>query len=145
MATPAPANVPEFSPWDPAFIADPYPTYAQLRQEGRAHWYEPSRQWLIARYADVNALLRDRRLGRTYLHRFTHEEFGREPPPAEHEPFHVLNGNGMLDLEMPDHGRIRRLVTKAFTPRTVEQLAPIVQRLADELVERFVKDGGGDL
>ncbi|HZT95830.1 MAG TPA: cytochrome P450 [Chloroflexota bacterium] len=145
MTATASPNQAVFSPWDPAFIADPYPAYVRLRERSRVEWYEPSRQWLVPRYDDVNALLRDRRLGRTYLHRFTHEEFGREPPPAEHEPFHVLNGNGMLDLEMPDHGRIRRLVTKAFTPRTVEQLAPIVQRLADELVERFVKDGGGDL
>src|SRR5579884_810454 len=145
MATPAPANVPEFSPWDPAFIADPYPTYAQLRQEGRAHWYEPSRQWLIARYADVNALLRDRRLGRTYRHRFPHQEFGREPPPAYQEPFHTLNNNGLLDLEPPDHSRIRRLVTKAFTPRRLELLTPTVERLASDLVTQLVQDGGGDL
>jgi cytochrome P450 len=134
-----------FDPVNPAFIADPYPAYARLRRDGRAHWYAASRQWLVPHYADVNALLRDRRLGRNYLHRFTHEEFGRSPPPAEHEPFHVLNGNGMLDLEPPDHSRIRRLVTKAFTPRTVEGLAPKVRRLADELVERLVGSGGGDL
>ena len=91
------------------------------------------------------ALLRDRRLGRTYLHRFTHEEFGRTAPPPEHEPFTTLNGNGLLDLEAPDHTRIRRLVSKAFTPRTVERLAPTVQRLADELVGDLLAAGGGDL
>ncbi|MFI8438373.1 cytochrome P450 [Streptomyces sp. NPDC079020] len=134
-----------FDPWSPAFVADPYPTYAALRAGGRAHYFEPTRQWLIPHYADVSGLLRDRRLGRTYLHRFTHEEFGRTAPPAAHEPFTVLNGQGLLDLEAPDHTRIRRLVSKAFTPRTVERLAPTVRRLAAELVDAFVAEGGGDL
>ncbi|MGW2474734.1 cytochrome P450 [Streptomyces sp. NPDC001665] len=134
-----------FAPWSAAFVADPYPAYAELRATGRAHYFEPTDQWLVPHHADVSALLRDRRLGRTYLHRFTHEEFGRTPPPPEHEPFETLNGQGLLDLEPPDHTRIRRLVSKAFTPRTVEQLVPTVQRLAAGLVDDFVEQGGGDL
>lgn len=51
----------------------------------------------------------------------------------------------MLDLEPPDHTRIRRLVSKAFTPRTVERLKPYVARLAGELVDGLVAKGGGDL
>lgn len=135
----------DFDPWNPRFVADPYPGYARLRASGRVHWFAPSRQWLVPHDADVRALLRDRRLGRTYLHRFTHEEFGRTPPPAGHEPFHVLNGNGLLDLEAPDHTRIRRLVSQAFTPRTVEGLEPTVRRLAREFVDDLVAEGGGDL
>ncbi|GHC57183.1 cytochrome P450 [Streptomyces cinnamoneus] len=135
----------DFDPWSPRFVADPYPGYTRLRAAGRIHWFAPSRQWLVPHHADVRALLRDRRLGRTYLHRFTHEEFGRTPPPAAHEPFHVLNGNGLLDLEPPDHSRIRRLVAKAFTPRRVDDLAPTVRRLAGELVSGLLAEGGGDL
>ncbi|MEU1594560.1 cytochrome P450 [Streptomyces sp. NPDC005708] len=134
-----------FDPWDPAFVADPYPAYAELRARGRVHYYEPTDQWLVPHHADVSALLRDRRLGRTYQHRFTHEDFGRTAPPPEHEPFHTLNDHGMLDLEPPDHTRIRRLVSKAFTPRTVERLKPYVHGLADDLVSRLVEAGGGDL
>ncbi|MEW2622817.1 cytochrome P450 [Streptomyces sp. NPDC048106] len=134
-----------FDPWDPAFLADPYPAYAELRARGRVIRYEPTDQWLVPHHADVSALLRDRRLGRTYQHRFTHEEFGRTAPPPAHEPFHTLNDHGMLDLEPPDHTRIRRLVSKAFTPRTVERLRPYVHGLADELVAGLVRDGGGDL
>ncbi|MFE6196969.1 cytochrome P450 [Streptomyces sp. NPDC057838] len=134
-----------FDPWDPAFLADPYPAYAELRARGRVHRFEPTGQWLVPHHADVSALLRDRRLGRTYQHRFTHEEFGRTPPPPEHEPFHTLNDHGMLDLEPPDHTRIRRLVSKAFTPRTVERLKPYVRDLADGLVAALVERGGGDL
>ncbi|ELS55071.1 cytochrome P450 [Streptomyces viridochromogenes] len=134
-----------FDPWDPAFLADPYPAYAELRARGRVHYFEPTDQWLVPHHADVSALLRDRRLGRTYQHRFTHEEFGRTAPPPEHEPFHVLNDHGMLDLEPPDHTRIRRLVSKAFTPRTVERLKPYVRGLAGDLVSALVEKGGGDL
>lgn len=134
-----------FDPWDPAFLADPYPAYAELRAKGRVQYFEATDQWLVPRHADVSALLRERRLGRTYQHRFSHEDFGRMAPPAEHEPFHTLNDHGMLDLEPPDHTRIRRLVSKAFTPRTVEQLKPYVARLAGELVDELVQKGGGDL
>ncbi|CAL9516286.1 Cytochrome P450 monooxygenase PikC [Streptomyces sp. enrichment culture] len=134
-----------FDPWGPAFLTDPYPVYAELRARGRVHWFEPTNQWLVPHHADVSALLRDRRLGRTYQHRFSHEEFGRTAPPPEHEPFHTLNDHGMLDLEPPDHTRIRRLVSKAFTPRTVERLKPYVRGLADDLVSALVAKGGGDL
>ncbi|MER8029012.1 cytochrome P450 [Streptomyces bauhiniae] len=134
-----------FDPWSPEFLDDPYPAYAELRARGRVIRYEPTDQWLVPHHADVSALLRDRRLGRTYQHRFTHQEFGRTAPPPEHEPFHALNDHGMLDLEPPDHTRIRRLVSKAFTPRTVERLRGYVHGLADSLVADLVAAGGGDL
>ncbi|MBM7171895.1 cytochrome P450 [Streptomyces sp. G44] len=144
--TPAPFDPSEvFTPAAPEFVADPYPAYGRLRAAGRAHYNAPTDQWLIPHHADVSALLRDRRLGRTYLHRFTHEEFGRPAPPPEHEPFHVLNDNGMLDLEPPAHTRIRRLVAQAFTPRTVERLRAYVEQVADSLVRDLVAEGGGDL
>ncbi|AZM54481.1 cytochrome P450 [Streptomyces sp. WAC 01529] len=134
-----------FTPAAADFVANPYPAYAHLRATGRAHYNPPTDQWLIPHHADVSALLRDRRVGRAYRHRFTHEEFGRTPPPPEQEPFHTLNDKGMLDLEPPTHTRIRRLVAKAFTPRTVEGLRTYVSELADALVRDLVADGGGDL
>ncbi|PJN24463.1 cytochrome P450 [Kitasatospora sp. CB02891] len=134
-----------FDPWSAEFVAHPYPAYAALREQSPVVHFEPSDQWLVSRYADVNALLRDRRLGRTFTHRFGHEEFGQPAPNPAHEPFHTLNDHGLLDLEGPDHTRIRRLVSKAFTPRMVESLRPTVQRLAGELVDGLLADGGGDL
>ncbi|WP_338698705.1 cytochrome P450 [Streptomyces sp. Q6] len=142
---PGSARTGAFDPWSPTFLADPYPAYAALRDAGRVHRFEPTNQYLIPHHADVSALLRDRRLGRTYRHRYAHEDFGRTAPPPEQEPFHTLNDHGMLDLEPPDHTRIRRLVSKAFTPRTVERLRPYVENLAGELVAGLVADGGGDL
>ncbi|MFE0461222.1 cytochrome P450 [Kitasatospora sp. NPDC058965] len=134
-----------FDPWSAEFIAHPYPVYAELRATSPVVFHEPTGQWLVSRHADVSALLRDRRLGRTYTHRFSHQEFGRPEPDPAHEPFHTLNDNGLLDLEAPDHTRIRRLVAKAFTPRMVENLRPTVARLADDLVTGLLAQGGGDL
>jgi cytochrome P450 len=133
-----------FDPWSPAFVAYPYDAYGALREQGIT-WYEPTGQWLISRYCDVNALLRDRRLGRTYLHVGSHADFGRPEDPAKLAPFWRLVRSGMLDMEPPDHTRTRRLVSQAFTPKRVESLRPAIQRIADGLVDALLRDGGGDL
>ena len=52
-----------FDPTDPAFLQDPYPTYARLRREAPIAWHEPWQAWIVTRHRDVDALLRDRRLG----------------------------------------------------------------------------------
>jgi cytochrome P450 len=126
-------------------VAHPYDAYAELREHAPVSYFEPTNQWLVARHEDVSALLRDRRLGRTYTHRYTHAEFGRPEPDPAHEPFHTLNDNGLLDLEAPDHTRIRRLVSRAFTPRRVEHLREPIRRTADRLLDGFGPHGTIDL
>ncbi|RCG28921.1 cytochrome P450 [Sphaerisporangium album] len=135
----------QFDPWNPEFVAHPYDVYRELRETAPVSFFEPTGQWLVARHQDVNAALRDRRLGRSYLHVASHEEYGREPEPDFQEPFWRVIRAGMLDVEPPVHTRLRRLVSKAFTPRMVEELRPRVRRIAGELVDAFVERGGGDL
>jgi cytochrome P450 len=134
-----------FAPADIGFVADPYPAYAELRERTPVRYDEATDHWLVARYEDVNALLRDRRLGRTYLHRSTHAEMGHPDPPAWHAPFWDLINAGILDMEPPDHTRVRRLVSKAFTPRFVEGLRPRVQAIMDGLVDGVAGAGEFDL
>ncbi|HEX4907839.1 MAG TPA: cytochrome P450 [Actinomycetes bacterium] len=134
-----------FAPSDPAFVADPYPAYARLREDGRVLYDPGTDHWLVPHHADVNALLRDRRFGRTYLHVASHAEMGHREEPAYLAPFWHLIRNGMLDREPPDHTRLRRLVAKAFTPRMVERLRGRVQANVDRLVDRLADAGGGDL
>jgi cytochrome P450 len=134
-----------FRPSDPAFVADPYPAYDALRAAGRVLYDEATDHWLVPHHADVSALLRDRRFGRTYLHVASHAEMGRPEEPAEQGPFWYLIRNGMLDREPPDHTRLRRLVAKAFTPRMVERLRDRVQAVTDRLVDAMAEAGGGDL
>jgi len=124
-----------FAPHDLGFIADPYPVYAGLRALTPIVYDEATDHWLVSRFRDVNALLRDRRLGRTYLHMATHAEMGHADPPGWHNPFWNLINTGILDMEPPDHTRVRRLVAKAFSPRFVEGLRPRVQAIMDSLVD----------
>jgi cytochrome P450 len=139
-AVPAPTqpNAAElgYDPWDHAFVADPYPALARLRSEAPILFDERTNQWLVARHADVNALLRDRRLGRSYRHLASHEEWGRAAPPRDQAAFWDLLDLQLIDMEPPDHTRLRRLVTKAFTPRTVEGMRPRIEAI----VARVVRD-----
>jgi len=125
----------DFAPAELDFIADPYPAYAQLREREPVRFDEATDHWLISRYEDVNALLRDRRFGRTYRHLASHAEMAHQDPPEWHAPFWDLINAGILDMEPPDHTRVRRLVSKAFTPRFVEGLRPRVQAIMDGLVD----------
>ena len=134
-----------FDPGDLDFVADPYPAYERLRALAPIVYDEVTDHWLVTRFHDVNALLRDRRLGRTYLHRSTHEDMGREPPSPTLDPFWHLITHGILDMEPPDHTRVRRLVSKAFTPRMVVSMREPVQRLTDDLVDQVAGAGELDL
>ncbi|GAA2134315.1 cytochrome P450 [Actinomadura napierensis] len=134
-----------YEPWSAEFVANPYPVFATLRDERPAFFHEPTGQWVVSRYEDVDALLRDRRLGRSYLHVAGHEEFGQEPEAEFLKPFWDLVRAGMLDVEPPTHTRLRRLVSKAFTARMVEGLRPTVRRLAEEAAGALAAEGGGDL
>jgi unspecific monooxygenase len=134
-----------FAPTDPSFIANPYPVYAELRERAPVLYHGGTNQWLISRYSDVKALLRDRRFGRTYLHVATHRDMGRPEEPGWQAPFWHLIRSGLLDLEAPDHTRLRRLVSKAFTPRMVDRLLPRVQAIADDLVDHVAGGGEADL
>jgi cytochrome P450 len=93
----------------------------------------------------VNALLRDRRLGRTYRHLASHAEMGHADPPEWHAPFWDLINTGIQDMEPPNHTRVRRLVSKAFIPRFVEGLRPRVQAILDGLVDGFDRASEFDL
>ena len=134
-----------YDPWDPSFVADPYPALARLRDVAPVIFDERTNQWLVSRHADVNALLRDRRLGRSYLHVASHEEWGRTPPPADQAPFWDLLAVQMIDMEPPDHTRLRRLVMKAFTPRTVEALRPRIETIVDRVIDGALALGEFDL
>jgi cytochrome P450 len=124
-----------FNPMDPAFVADPYPTYRQLRAEDPVH-HSPLGFWVLTRYDDVVAALRDPRLAKEAIAAFVAARFG-QPVPA--------TGLSMLDRDPPDHTRLRSLVSKAFTPRVVEALRPRVQQIVDGLLERAREIGSMDV
>ena len=102
----------------PQFKADPYPFYARLRAEAPVYrTMLPDRQpvWLVTRYADVVAVLKDERFAKD------RSKIMQAKTPWIPGMFKPLTRN-MLDLDAPDHTRLRALVQKAFTPRLVEGL-----------------------
>ena len=124
-----------FRPSDPAFIADPYPVLNGLREAAPIFWNEGTGQWTITRFSDVFETLRDRRLGRSYSHLYSHAQVGRPEPDSRWAAFQQHEQWSLLCLEPPDHTRIRRLVAKVFTPRAVTALRPAVQGFSDELLD----------
>ena len=95
--------------------ADPYLTYARLRDEAPLHFVPLMGAWVISRHADVQLALRDPRFGRTRLRR-------RFAPKLGAGPLLESFSRWMLFKDPPDHTRLRTLVTRAFTPRAIERL-----------------------
>jgi len=138
---------PRFSvrPDDPAFFQDPYPAYDAMRALGPAFLWEDYGLVAFPHYAHVNALLRDRRLGREATHVMSREEAGLPAIPEHVKPFYDFEGNSLLEREPPAHTRLRALVNRAFVSRAIERLRPRVAALSDELIDGFAGDGQVDL
>ena len=119
---------------DPAVVADPYPHFAAARAQAPVQWHEGLGLWLAFTHAESNAVLRDRRLGRIWRDREPAERFGS---------FNLIHRNALLEMEPPDHTRLRRLVSAAFARGHVERLRPWVQQLAAGLVDGLVERSGG--
>ncbi len=128
-----------------AFKADPHPFYAALRDEApvyRAQLSTRDARWLITRYDDVARLLKDQRL---IKNRFTAQRNSPDlPQPWVPGILRPLASN-MLDMDQPDHTRLRSLVHKAFTPRLIERLRGRVTELAQQLLDRAASRGSMDL
>ena len=133
--------------YGPEFRADPYAVFAQIREQEpllhQAGFDGETPIWFVTRHDDVAAVLLDG------------ERFVRDPrlalTPAEIEagqlspPGLEAIENHMLNRDGDDHRRLRRLVTKAFTPKMVEQLRPRIQAIADELLDAVESRGEMDL
>ncbi|PKV86151.1 cytochrome P450 [Streptomyces sp. TLI_146] len=138
------APAPEMFTWE--FATDPYPAYGWLREHSPVHWTKlPSgvEAWLVTRYADAKQALADQRLSKNPAH---HDEpahaKGKTGIPGERKADLMTH---LLNIDPPDHTRLRRLVSKAFTPRTVAEFAPRVQELTDRLIDGFAGRGEADL
>ncbi|CAN5713701.1 cytochrome P450 [soil metagenome] len=133
----------------PAFKADPYPFYARLRAEAPV-WGATLRDrrtaWLVTRYDDVARVLKDDAFAKDKLNALDPEQRAKTPwVPGFLKPLE----RNMLDLDDPDHARLRALVSKAFTPRLIEQLRGRIEALCEELLDAMERErdrkGGTDL
>lgn len=138
-------TIPQVDILSSEFKADPFPFFARLRNEAPL-WSivvpDSTRVWLLSRYEDVFALFSDERFLKNRYNAMTPEQLRRQPwVPPMFKPIEL----NMLDLEPPDHTRLRGLVHKVFTPRLVEQLRVRVENLADELLDAAMRKGEMDL
>jgi cytochrome P450 len=129
------------------FRADPYPTYAQMRAKmpvcGRTNPHDGTTTWFVTRYDDVVSVLRDhKRFVKNYRNSLTSAE---QEALAPDPPMLRLVSNHMLNMDPPDHTRLRALVNKAFTTSMVEQLETRMQQIADELIDKVIERGQMDL
>jgi len=119
------------------FVDDPYPAYAWLREHAPVHKTRlPNgvEAYLVTRYDDVRSVLADPRLSKNAATSFPGWRPGRTGIPGEHRSGIAAH---LLNLDPPDHTRLRRLVSKAFTPRRVADFEPRVIETADRLLDAF--------
>lgn len=121
-----------FKPFAPENDKDPNPMLARLREEAPVMYWDQGRCWLMARYDDIVAVLRDPRFT---TDRAAWEHAGNEEVMVRSREMEELNRRGLFALGATDHARVRRLVSPSFTPRATERLRPVVQRIVDEALE----------
>ena len=127
------------SPTEPDFVQNPYPFYDRARSLGDIVLWEEYDLPVATTHAAVNAVLRDRRMGREIP-----EEL-RVPVPPHLAPFYAVDDNSMLEREGQDHRRLRSLVLRAFTSGSIAGMAPEISRLCDECIDAFPPDTPFDL
>lgn len=128
----------------PKYLTDPYAIFRDLRTNDPVHWSERMNGWVVTRYEDVKIALQDTRLIsgqrlRSYMGQFP------DIIQKKMEPLYNNYTKWLVMMDPPNHTRLRALVNKAFTPRMVEGLRPLVQKLNNELFESFEDAGRMDI
>jgi len=134
---------PLFDPFAPGFTDDPYPQYAVMRAQAPVYQH-PFGFWLLTGYDEVSWLLRaglsvedDNVAADSLLRQMREAMYGDETPRA--------SARSMLDRDPPDHTRLRRLVSKAFTPRAIQALRPRITELVDGMLGAMAEQRRVDL
>jgi len=125
----------DFNPLSPEVTANPYPYYAELRNKAPVIWLEPFQSWALSRYADVDFALRNPQIFSSSV--FTAEALGDLNPVPE-VPW-------ILDMNPPDHTRLRKLANKGFAPRLIRALEPRVRAITQDLIGALRSQPESDL
>jgi cytochrome P450 len=115
----------DYSPLSPEVQANPFPYYTQLRHQAPVLWVEPLQAWMISRYRDVDYAIRNPQLFSSTV--FVAQTLGDLNP--------VPDAPWILEMDPPDHTRVRKLVNKAFTPRLIKALEPRLREITKELID----------
>ena len=128
-----------YNPLAPRVYLNPYPKYAQLRTQDPVHWSPIMDAWVLSRFADADAILRD------------HKRFSSDPRlrkttrTPRNAGIENPGGQSMLFLDPPDHSRLRQLVSKAFTPGAIAALTPRIHAIVADLLDQIANPASFDL
>ncbi|MEE8301655.1 MAG: cytochrome P450 [Candidatus Tectomicrobia bacterium] len=127
-----------YNPLSPRVYNNPYPKYAELRAKDPVHWSALMDSWVLSRYEDVDTILRDHK-------RFSSDARNRIPTRTRRASIPSADDPSMLFLDPPDHTRLRALVSKAFTPHTIEALQPRIGQIMADLLDQIPDPTSFDL
>ena len=137
---------PEFDLMSPQVRANPYPLYEYLRNHATLYFHEPWDTWFIVQYDACTTVLKSPVFGREITRVLTREGQGLAPePPPDVAHLVQTQSAWMLLKDPPDHTRLRGMVHKAFTPRTVERLREAVQRMVNTALDQALQSDEFDL
>ena len=131
--------------FSPEQLADPYPSYRTLRETSPVFHVPDTTMWLVSRYADVTAVLRDKRLGHLSAAEGTPNLTEEQRREMMDNPALAGLSRTMLLQNPPDHTRLRSLVVKAFDARRIERMRERIRSIANELVDELLASNSGDL
>jgi cytochrome P450 len=119
---------------DTSTSADPFPVYRRLREQAPVYWCEENRYWIVTGFPEAESLLRDPRLSRQQA---GERQFGwisgpDDPPTVERAVRSWLST--VLNLDPPEHTRLRQLLSRAFSPRAVSVWQPHVEAVVDHVL-----------
>ncbi|WFS01975.1 cytochrome P450 [Rhizobium tumorigenes] len=130
---------------DPAFYSNPNAVYAALHKQCPTFYWEEQKLWTVTGYDHVNGLLRDRRFGRQILHVASRADIGLAEPLPHLRNFDAAELHSLLEIEPPEHTRLRTLINRAFVSRHVEKMKPEIADLANQLIDNFAGNGEVEL
>ncbi len=134
---------PTYDLFAPEFIANPYPLYKRIREENPVYYEASLDYWILTRYQDVEAALRDERLSSERRTLFIQQLGNLDVSLIQN--FLQLTGNSMIEKDPPDHSRMRKLANQGFTTRALESWRGIIQKTTDTLLDQVQDQGYMDI
>ncbi|NGY04357.1 cytochrome P450 [Solimonas terrae] len=125
----------------PEFIENPYPAFAQIRQQEPVCFLEPFNAWLLTRFEDVQTAFTDDR----FLFQYEKNQINRLGPRAVEQDYFRIGREFLVVTDPPRHTQLKRIFSQPFTPRRVAELADSTKALVDSTIDRFVEKGRVDI
>jgi len=137
------ANQQTYDLFSPEAVANSYPLFKRMRSEDPVHYCESGGYWILTRYRDVEAALRDERVSSNRKSLFINNLGSLDV--KEIQNFLALTSNMMVDTDPPEHTRLRKLANPGFTTRAIESWRSIIQNTTDRLLDNVQNHGGMDV